>query len=570
MKRKKLLAVILVFVMTVLMFSACGKKEPDTANPGNDTNTDTTDPNNGKDNNTQTEGDRSIYPGTADPNSITVNIVSEPPEMCSITTTDTTSFSVLRHIIENLVMLDENDNVIPGVATDWTVSEDGLVYTFNLRNDMKWSNGEPVTAHDFVFAWKALLTPEFAADYASFGFIFKNGREFYEGTAKADQLGFKALDDYKLEATLAYPAPYFLSTLAFGVFAPVNEKTYNEFGTAYGTDYNKMIYNGAFTMTSWEHENKIVLTKNPDYYNADKIEVETINMVMINDSNAALNSFRAGEVDIINVTGDQAAMMKGEGFPVDNYDDASVWYLEFNLNHPQLKNINLRKAIAYAVDKQAFVENIVKNESKVAVSFTSPAIHGNKANFAEEVGAILPNMDLDKAKEYLQKAKDELGTDQIKLSIICDDTDIAIQRTAFFQEQLKVNLGIDVEVESMPFKSRIERMSNKDFTMIFAGWGPDYNDPMTYLDLFETGGGNNHSSYSNKEYDELLDKARAELDMDTRFGYLMDVEKILLDELPIAPIYWRTIDYLISGKIESGVIRTGFQDMNYRYVKLAK
>jgi oligopeptide transport system substrate-binding protein len=199
MKLKKVLAITLVFAMTVSLFTACGTKG------------------------TSSSDDRSAYPGTADVNAISVNITSEPPQLFTVTTTDTTSFSVIRHVMENLVELDANDKVIPGVATDWTVSKDGLNYEFHLRKGMKWTNGEPVTAKDFVFAWKSLLTPSFAADYAYFGYIFKNGQEFNEGKVAEDQLGFKAVDDYTLQVTLAYPAPYFLSTLAFGVFAPLNE-----------------------------------------------------------------------------------------------------------------------------------------------------------------------------------------------------------------------------------------------------------------------------------------------------------------------------------------------------------
>ena len=546
MKFKKLLAAMLVLAMTVALLSACGTKEKTSSN------------------------ERSAYPGTTEANSITVNIASEPPEMFTVTTTDTTSFSVIRHVIENMVMLDENDKVIPGVAKDWTVSDDGLVYTFNLRDNMKWTNGEPVTAHDFVFAWTALLTPEFAADYAYFGYVFKNGAAYNNGEVGADQLGFKAINDYQLEVTLENPTPYFLDTLAFGVFAPVNEKAYNEFGTAYGTDADKMVYNGAFKMTSWEHESKIVLEKNPDFYDADKISLEKINMVMINDTNAAMNAFKAGEVDIIGVNGEQVAMMNGEGFPVYSYEDGATFYLEYNLTDPQLANANLRKAITYAIDKQAFVDGVLKNNSKPAVSFTAVPVNGIEKKFYEEVGAILPVVDVAKAKEYYQKALDELGVDTLSITMISDDSDTAIKNATFVQEQLKVNLGLDIKVESMPFKSRLERMSNKDFSLVFAGWGPDYNDPMTFLDLFETGNGNNHTSYSNPAYDELLNKVRTELDKKTRFGYLMDLEKMLLEDLPISPIYWRTRDYIVSGKIESGVLRTAFQDMNYRNVKLAK
>jgi oligopeptide transport system substrate-binding protein len=552
MKFKKLLAVMLVLAMTVSMFTACGTKEE------------------GSKTDTQASDDRSAYPGTAEANSITVNIASEPPEMFTVTTTDTTSFSVIRHVIENLVMLDPSDKVIPGVAKEWTVSDDGLVYTFKLRDNMKWSNGEPVTAHDFVFAWKALLTPEFAADYAYFGYVFKNGAAYNNGEVGEDQLGFKALDDYTLEVTLENPTAYFLDTLAFGVFAPVNEKAYNEFGTAYGTDADKMVYNGPFVMSSWEHESKIVLTKNPDYYDAKNISLEKINMVMINDTNAALNAFKAGEVDIIGVNGDQSKLLKGEGFPVYTYDDGATFYLEFNLTDPTLANNNLRTAITYAIDKQAFVDNIVKNSSRAAVSFTAPAVNGREKKFYEEVGALIPAVDKAKAQELYKKALEELGTDSVKITMICDDSDTAIKNAAFVQEQLKTNLGIEIEVESMPFKSRLERMSNKDFSMVFAGWGPDYNDPMTFIDLFETGNGNNHTSYTDAAYDELLNKVRTTLDAKERFGYLMDLEKKLMTDLPIAPIYWRARDYVLSGKIESGVVRTAFQDMNYRRVKLAK
>lgn len=561
MKLRKILSIMLIIAMAVSLLTACGSKDKQ-----DQAEDQTPAPTQGQ---TQNE-DKSAYPGTADANTITVNIASEPPEMFSITTTDTTSFTVLRHVIENLVMLDEKDQVIPGVAKDWKISDDGLTYTFNLRNDMKWTNGEPVTAKDFVFAWTSLLTPSFGADYAYFGYIFKNGQAYNEGTAGADQLGFKALDDYTLEVTLENPASYFLSTLAFGVLAPVNEKAYNQYGEAYGTDADKMAYNGPFMMTSWEHESRIVLEKNPDFYNADKINLDTINMVMINDTNAALNAFRAGEVDVIGVNGEQAQMMRGENFPVYSYDDGSTFYLEYNTTDPQLANVNLRKAITYAVDKQAFVDSIVKNNSKAAVSYTAPAINGLNKKFNEEVGALIPTLDAAKAKEYYDKALQELGVNKVTITMICDDSDTAIKNAAFVQEQLKVNLGIDINVESMPFKSRIERMSNKDFSIVFAGWGPDYNDPMTFLDMFETGNGNNHTSYSNPAYDELLVKARKELDPAARFDYLVQVEKLLMDDQPIGPIYWRSRDYIVSGKIASGVIRTAFQDMNYRYVTLAQ
>ncbi len=548
MRFKKTLAVLLVLAMSAATLAGCGTKA------GSDK-----------------KEDRSAYPGTAGKNEITVNIGSEPPDMFSVTMTDTVSFSVLRHIIDNLMMLDENDEPIPGVAKDYKVSDDGLTYTFNLRENMKWSNGEPVTAHDFVFAWTSLLDPAFASDYSYFGFVFKNGEKFNLGEVGADQLGFKAEGDYKLVVTLENPTSYFLSQLAFGVFAPVNEKAYREFGEAYGTDADKMVTNGPFKMTAWEHESKIVLEKNPDYFDAKKINLDKLTMVMINDTNATFNAFKAGEVDMIGVNGDQGRTLRAEGYPVNTYDDGSSWYLEFNLEDPYLKNNNLRKALTYAIDKQAFVTAIIKNASKPASSFTAPVINGlDGKKFNEMVGDVIPAFDKDKAVEFYNKALSEMGVSSVEITMICDDGDTAVKYASFVQEQLKTNLGIEIKVEPMPFKSRIERMSNKDFSLVFAGWGPDYNDPMTFLDMFETGGGNNHVSYSNAHYDELLDQVRTELNEKTRFGYLVELEKLLLEELPIGPVYWRSREFVYSGKIDSGVIRTAFQDMNYRFVKLAK
>ena len=542
MKLNKLLAVILVVAMSMSMLAACGTKDKQT----------------------------SAYPGTTEAKAITVNITSEPPELFTVKTSDTTSFIVIRHMIENLVMLDENDEVKPGVAKDWTISDDGLVYTFNLREGMKWSNGEPVTAHDFVFAWTSLLNPEFAAYYSYFGYILKNGLAYNNGEVAKEEVGVKALSDYVLEVTLENPTAYALDSFAFGVFAPVNEKGYNEFGDSYGKDADKIVTNGAFKIASWEHENKLVLEKNQDFYDAKNIELEKITMVMINDNTAAMNAFKAGDVDMINLRGDQLQMMQAEEYPVASYGDGATFYLLYNLDNEEFANANLRRALTYAVDKESFVKNVQKNNSMAAVAFTAPAVNGKDKKFYEEVGELVPTLNVDKAKEYYAKALEELGTDTVNITMICDDTDVAKDNAAFVQEQLRVNLGIEIKIDSMPFKSRIDKMQNKDFQMVFAGWGPDYNDPMTFLDMFETGGGNNHGNFSNAAYDALLNKVRTEGDVDVRHGYLVELEELLMNELPIGPIYWRYRDYVVSGKIKSGVVRTAFQDMNFRNVKLAK
>lgn len=507
------------------------------------------------------------YPGTTEAGTAVINITSEPPEMCSITTTDTVSFNVLRHLVEGLVVLDQQDKPVAGVAEKWTVSDDGLVYTFNLRKDYKWSNGEPVTAKDFDFAFKALLNPDFAADYAYFGYVFKNGSAYNNGKATADEVGIKVIDNYTLELTLEQPTTYLLDMLAFGVFLPVNEKAYNEFGEAYGTDASKMATNGAYNFTSWSHESEIVITKNPDYPKAKDVNIEKIVMKMISDTNVGMNSFKSGEIDMIGLNGEQRKMMQAENQPIYNYNDGSCWYLEYNLNVPALANAKIRKALTYAIDSESFVKNVVMNDSYVLSQFTPAGINGNKKQFMDELGPLFKPHDVETAKKLLAEGMKEAGLDKVEVALLIDDGDTAAKHAAFIQENLQKDLGITVKIEVVTFKDRLNRMSNKDFDIAFAGWGPDYNDPMTFLDMFETGNGNNHTSYSNPDYDELLDKVRQEADRDKRFGYLMDTEKLLMEDMPIGPYYGRVRDYTLSSKL-TGVVRTAFQDFNLIHAKV--
>lgn len=566
--RKKVVAFLLASAM-VFSTVACG---------GNGNTTDNTDKNttgsaaenttNDEQNNDQ-QGDRSMYPGTEEEGAITFNLASEPPDMCSLTTTDATSGNVLRQIMEPLVCLDEHDEPTEGVATKWEVSDDGLTYTFTLREGMKWTNGEPVTAHDFEYAWKEILNPETAAEYAYFAYVLKNGEAYNNGSCSADEVGVKATSDYELVVTLENPTAYFVKSLSFYSFYPLNQKAYEEYGDKYGTDADKIVTNGAFTMKEWKHQNEIVLEKNPDFYNADKVGVDKIYMLMMENTSTTLNSFQTGEADIVGLSGDQSDLLESEGFDVFNYNDGACAYLEYNLNNKYLANENLRLALGAAIDASVIAENVIKNGTKAPTGFTPEAILGLEKPFPEEVGQTIIGYDPDKAKELYDKAVEELG-EVPKLTIITDDGDAAAKSCTFIQEEIKKNLGLEVEIQQMTFKNRLARMTAKDFDIIMALWGPDYNDPMTFLDLWETNGGNNHTGWSNKEYDELLSKIRKEADEKERMNYLYEAEKLVMAEQPVSPIYWRSKAYAVSDKIESGVVRTAFQDINLKYVQLRK
>lgn len=523
---------------------------------------------------------------------ITVDLGAEPPELNTFMTSTSVSGNVLRHIVEGLVTLDANDKAAPGMAKSWDVSEDKLTVTFHLREGAKWSNGEEVTAKDFVFAQEQLYDARNGAPYGStWAERVVGAQDLFKITsadkttgklaasdaeiqAAKDALGVKAIDDYTLEFKLTGPYDYFVELMAFYSFAPINEKAYNEMGglDKYAKEADAMVYNGPFKIESWSHESEMVLVKNEDYWNKDAIGAEKITMTMITDSNTRENEFRAGNIDVVSLTGLQAKEMKTnlvEGADLKSYDDGSIWYLEYNTSVKGLNNAKIRRALTLAIDAQAFIDSIVQNDSTVAYSFTPPAIQQGTFNKAvADAGVSIGERNVETAKALLAEglAEENLTVADLKVAMITDDTDVAKKNCEFVQEQLRANLGVEIQVEQMPHKQRIARMDAKDFAIVFAGWSLDYNDPMTYMDLWLTGGGNNHTNWSNAQYDKLIADAAMEGDTAKRTDLLVQAEKILMEECPIGIIYNRKQSYVVSSKIKN-VIRTASTDLDCRYVK---
>lgn len=508
--------------------------------------------------------------------SLSLNLVQEPPELNSILTTSTGSGDVLRHIMEGLVTLDENDEPVPAVAESWDISDDKLTYTFHLRKGMKWSNGEEVTAHDFVFAWNQLFTPKTAAEYAGTWAPLIEGAEAVlnskdDASLKTalENVGYKAQDDYTLEVKLTGPYDYFLGVASFYNFLPVNEKGYNDCGgqDKYAKEAKDIVTNGPFTMDKWVHEDSITFKKNPDYWQADKVKLDEIVMRMISDSNAALNEFKAGTIDMINLNGEQQKTLKEEGEDVSGYDDGGVWYLEFNTTAAGISNAKVRKALTLAVDANKYVEKVVLNESKVANALVPVAISQGK--FSEFVGDLYnrpTDGKFDDVVAMFEEGLKEAGVtkEDLKLELIVDDTTQGNAYGAYVKEQLNTVLGVNLEVAPMTYKARLERMKNKDISIVLAGWGPDYNDPMTFLDLFTSTNGNNHTQWSDPDYDRIVDEARMEADTDKRNGLLKQLEEMLAEECPIGYIYYRQQNYIVS-EGTTGVVRTAFSNIDVRF-----
>ncbi len=503
---------------------------------------------------------------------VVVNLGSEPPELNTILTTDTVSGDVLRHTVEGLVRLDADDNPVPGMAESWEVSEDNLTYTFKLRKGAKWDNGEPVTAKDFVFAYTQVLTASVASQYSYHLYGIENAKEFYEGKVGIEEVGFKAIDDYTLQIKLHTPEPYFLGHLAFYTFRPVNEKFYNEVGAdKYAKEAEYTNSNGPFKISSWTHNDEIVLTKREDYWDAANVKLDKIVMKMIIDSNTAMNAFLSGDVQMVGVKGQQRDQYIAMGYDIKNYEDGSSWYLQFQTKSPLLKNAKIRKALAMAVDVDTYIKTVVKNDSRELYTFTPHFIKGyDGKSFAEAAGKLLTR-DAAQAKKLFEEGIKEAGLTiadfDNKLKYLSDDGDLAATHAAYIQNQIKQNLGFTMVIEQVPFKTRLARMHQGDFDIVMAGWGPDYDDPMTFLDMWVTGGGQNTINYSNPKYDELIEKARKEQDLALRQSYLIEVEKIIAEDVPIGTIYERINDY-VTAKELTGVVRTAFQSMNLTYADI--
>ena len=542
---KKALSLLLVLVLSASLLTGC-KKDDD----GNST------------------AGTGAFPGTPAEGTVTLAILGEPAQLFSTRNSEAVSGFVLGHTMEGLVIRGEDGDFIGAGATDWTYDEETCTYTFTLRQDALWSNGEPVTAHDYVFAYRSLVNPEVAAPYAYFGYVFKNGQAVAEGNMAPEELGVRAIDDYTFEVQMEAPCPYALNVFGFMTLVPLNEAAYNEYGDEYGTDAAAILTNGPYVIDSWTHDSQIVLVRNENYYNTENTKIDTIILAMVSDKNTAMNMFMAGELDFMNdITGDQAVQLRELGANVETYNSNGVKYLQFQVNRPGLNNIKIRLALMMSIDTQALCDNILKDSSQPIYALVPDTIDGGR--FSAVDGSPFFSYDPEGAKALLEEGLAEEGLtieDLNQYTLICDDDDVSTRTAAFIVEQWKVNLGIDIQAQIVPRKSRIEALNTHVFDMVLSGWYPDYDDPNTYLDMFLTGTGNNSGDWSNERYDELIALAADEMDPEIRRGYFVEAQQILMSEAPIAPLYGMYRNYVISDKVDGEIVMGWQNTFRYAYI----
>lgn len=585
MKLKKVLALVLSAALVVSAFAGCGGKSSSSTTStesiaASESSAESTESTASGDSTPAASGDATAIftPKTVDAaKTISLNAGMEPTGLNTLTSTYAIEFSLFKHMYENLVTLDDDDNTVPGAAESWDYDEDTLTYTFHLRKDGVWTNGDPVTAKDFEFAWSQALNPDVASDYAYFLYFIKNAEKYFNGEVAWDEVGVKVVDDYTLEVTMEQPTPYALFLFSFGTLAPINQRFYEAVGAdLYSTEAQYFCTNGPFALTEWSHNDKIVMQKNDAWHGAADVEVEEIDWKIITDANAALSSFLAGDLDMVGLgTGELIKQAEAAGATIQSYTDGTSFYIYFNNNDQYLSNVNLRRALFNAIDEQKEIDTVWQNDNEPMTSFTAPGVSApDGTSFAGKVGELYaPSRDQEKAKEYLATALSELGctVDELSahLSIDCGDSATSIAEASFYQEQWRQVLGIEVTVNSMITKQGSQNRKTGNYVMSITGWGPDYNDPNTFLDLWVTDGGNNQTGFSNERYDELIDLAAKETDLEKRESYFIECEQIIADQLPIGPAFWRAPSYACSDKIKGGMHRSTFQDINAVYVKLS-
>ncbi|WRP08121.1 peptide ABC transporter substrate-binding protein [Rossellomorea aquimaris] len=493
---------------------------------------------------------------------------SEIPSMDSTLATDAVSFKVMNNVFEGLYRLGENDEAVLGMAAEEPeISEDGKTYTFKLR-DAKWSNGDAVTANDFVYAWQKALNPDTGAEYAYIMYDIKNAAKVNAGEVPVEELGVKAVDEKTLEVQLETAVPYFKALLSFATFYPQNQKFVEEKGDKFGLEADTAVYNGPFTLSEWKHEQSFKLTKNDSYWDAETVKLKEVNFNIVKDTATGVNLYETEKADIAGLSAEFVDKYKSD----ENFKtkaDTAVFFLRLNQKNEVMANVNARKAFDAAYDKQGMVDVLLNNGS-IPAYFLVPKdfVSGpDGAEYREAVGDF-GGFDPEKAAEHWAKAKEELGKDSIELELLNYDSDSSKKIGEFLKEQLEQNLeGLTVSIKAQPFKQKLELESKGDYDVSFAGWGPDYPDPMTFVDMFVTDGAHNQMAYSNPEYDKLIEQAKGELldDQEARWQAMVDAEKILFEDQAISPMYQRGTAFLERPYVK-GLLRHSFgADASYKW-----
>jgi len=539
MKKSKSFAALAMAATMIIGLAGCG----------NSANTDATVAQGGSD---------TVVSGSSE-----LNIMLETPveSLDPQQATDGTSFEVIANFTDGLMQMDADGQAVNALAESYDISEDGLTYTFHIRQDANWSNGEPVTAADFVFAWQRAVDPQVASEYSymlsDIGQI-KNAAEIIAGTKDKSELGVTAVDEKTLKVELNVPVSYFLSLMYFPTYYPVNQAFFESCGDTFATSPETVLTNGAFILDSYEPAaTAFHFVKNENYYDAAKVQVSGLNYQVIQDSQQALMSYQTGSLDTTLVNGEQVDQVKDDPEFI-TIGAGYLWYVAPNIAKvPALANLNIRYALTMAINRDAITEDVLKDGS--ASTYTAVpmdfAAGPDGSDYSENQTryADVCSYDTTKAVEYWQAGLSELGITELTLDMKVDADDAPQKVAQVLKEQWETTLpGLTVTLTVEPKKQRVADLQDGNFELGLTRWGPDYADPMTYLGMWVTNNNNNYGLWSNAEFDAIIDECTTGAlctDAVGRWARLYDAEKIVMDEAVIFPLYTQCNAEMLSSKV---------------------
>ncbi len=507
-----------------------------------------------------------------DSGTVTINLQDSIRDLDSTTTTDEVSFNVLGNVIEGLYRLDENARPVPAQAEDVQISEDGLTYTFTLRDGIEWSNGDPVTSQDFRYAWLRALNPDTGSQYAYIISTFvKGATEYNAGDGSADNVAIEAPDDKTLEVELVSPAPFWLGLTAFPTYLPQNQNYVAQQGEKYAQNADALIYNGPYTLNDFSPTEGITLVKNDGYWDKANVDIPRVEGEIVKEVETAVNLHEAGDLDITEITQEY----------VDEYRDSpdfqqttefATFYLGFNENLEIFQNPNIRKAFMAGFDRESLVNKILNDGSTAATGLVPVGIAGpGNQTFREAEGPTVPDFDPEEARRLYQQGLQEVGGEEPTIELLSYETSTARDVATFLQSQFEDNLGAKINVKIQPFDRKLELEANGEFQMSYQGWGADYNDPMTFLDLYESESPFNTGGYKNERYDRLIDQAQTETDAGNRMDLLLEAERLLIaEDAGVAPMFFQGETRLIEPFIKNFVYQPYGSSLTIRLYELQR
>ncbi|RXT13731.1 peptide ABC transporter substrate-binding protein [Ammoniphilus sp. CFH 90114] len=496
---------------------------------------------------------------------IRMNIQTEPPSLHPGIATDTQSITVIRATMEGLMRIGMDGKPHEAAAEKVEISEDLKTYTFTIR-DHKWSNGEAVTAHDFEYAWKWILTPTNEAPYANLLYLIENAEAAKKGEASLDDVGVKALDEKTLQVTLNNPTPYFLEFTAFSVFYPMN-KAVNEGNTNWHAEANTHVGNGPYKLAEWAHGSELVLKKSDTYWDAASVKGDTVKLMVIEDQNTEVSMFEAGELDwagspLSEIPPDALVPLLQEG-KVTSQPIAGTYLYRFNTTKEPFTNAKIRKAFSYAIDRQSLVENVAQGGQMPAMAWVPPTM------IPENEKGLFQDNNVEEAKKLLEEGLKELGKDSLPpIELLYNTQELNTKLAQAIQDQWRANLGVEVTLVNKERKVQLEEEKAGQYMMSRGAWLGDINDPVNFLELFVAVEGNNRTYWTNPEFTKLINDTYAMNDNNARMENFKKAEKILMDEMPFMPIYFYTYNYMKADNLKDVYMDgLGSLDLKWAYME---